>query len=177
MRYLLISPKYTLVKKQTNKQKTHTHTHKHTQMARILTRLGIGKSGLLETHHSCLISKRMLFNNTWNPVVGKYSSHVPVMMIFFNAYCKSLVSSSHGYNYYETKCSSIFEREIPLTFPPRWNLIYIYMCVWYTYRGASPAAGHRDSRWAGLVSGATRDAENPTLCQWDGFQQGTLTKH
>lgn len=129
MRYLLISPKYTLVKKQTNKQKTHTHTHKHTQMARILTRLGIGKSGLLETHHSCLISKRMLFNNTWNPVVGKYSSHVPVMMIFFNAYCKSLVSSSHGYNYYETKCSSIFEREIPLTFPPRWNLIYIYICV------------------------------------------------
>lgn len=63
---------------------------------------------------------------------------------------------------------------INISSPMKFN---IYICVWYTYRGASPAAGHRDSRWAGLVSGATRDAENPTLCQWDGFQQGTLTKH
>lgn len=78
--YLLAQNTHLLKNKQTNKK--HIHTHKHTQMARILTRLGIGKSGLLETHHSCLISKRMLFNNTWNPVVGKYSSHVPVMMIF-----------------------------------------------------------------------------------------------
>lgn len=65
--------------------------------------------------------------------------------LFFNAYCKSLVSSSHGYNYYETKCSSIFEREI-LSFsnienkslgtvfgyfflPLLPDEIYIYVCV------------------------------------------------
>lgn len=90
-------------------------------------------------------------------------------------YVPSLMESIYVYIfiYFFMTSSSQKARRVGLqpTLSLRMRLIYHIMsfCV-YWYRGASPAAGHRDTRWAGLVSGTTRDTENSTLCQRDGFK-------
>lgn len=77
-------------------------------------------------------------------------------------------NESHDTVTYKLICFLAFS-DFQMHFPQR---LAVFMCR----RGATPAAGHRDSGRAGLVSGATGDAENAPLRQRDGIQQGTSAR-